>query len=73
MERKRRQSTKLVGVFFLALVLFNYPIMSLFNTGLSVMGVPLFYICLFMGWTLIILFILLITETGNKLKKNSAR
>lgn len=70
MENKNRKSMQLVGVFFLALVFFNYPIMSLFNTGAFMMGVPLFYICLFTGWSVIILLILLTMETGWK-RKNS--
>jgi len=73
METKNRKSMQLVGVFFLALVFFNYPIMSLFNTGTLVMGVPLFYICLFTGWSVIILLILLTMETGWKRKNSDSR
>ena len=73
MDRKNRKGMQLVGVFFLALVFFNYPIMSLFNTDVSVFGVPLFYVYLFTGWSLIIILILLIMETGRKGKKSEPR
>ncbi len=68
MNRKTRKSMQLVGVFFLGCVLFNYPIMTLFNIEAFIMGLPLFYVCLFTGWAVIILLILLITETRRKQK-----
>ncbi len=64
---------KLVGVFFLGCVFFNYPIMSLFNSDAFVMGLPLFYVCLFSGWAVIIFFILIIMETGRKKNHSDSR
>lgn len=69
MERKNRKSMQLVGVFFLGCVLFNYPIITLFDIDARVMGMPLFYLCLFASWAAIIFFILLITETGTTRNK----
>lgn len=73
MNRKERKSMQLVGVFFLGSVLFNYPILTLFNIDVFVMGLPLFYICLFAGWALLIVLILLITETGRQQKNTDSR
>ena len=73
MNSKNRKVMKLVGVFFLGCVFFNYPIMSLFNIDAFVMGVPLFYVCLFSGWAIIIFFILVITETGRKQNNSDLR
>ena len=70
MNSKNRKSMQLVGVFFLGFVLFNYPILTLFNIDTFIMGLPLFYLYLFAGWAVLILLILLITETGRK-QKNS--
>jgi len=68
MNSKNRKSMQLVGVFFLGCVLFNYPIMTLFNIDAFILGLPLFYVSLFTGWAVIILLILLITETRRKRK-----
>jgi len=73
MDSKNRKSMQLVGVFFLGCVLFNYPILQLFNIDALVMGLPLFYIYLFAGWAVLIILILLITETGRKQKKTNSR
>ena len=40
----------LVAAFMLGAVLFNYPILSLFNTGASVFGIPLLYVFIFVAW-----------------------
>lgn len=73
MNSRNRKVMKLVGVFFLGSVFFNYPIMSLFNIDTSVMGFPLFYVCLFSGWAVIIFLILMIMETGRKQKNSDSR
>ena len=73
MTNKSRKVMKLVGVFFLGCVFFNYPIMSLFNINVFLMGLPLFYVCLFSGWAVIILFILIITETGRQQNHSDSR
>jgi len=73
MDSKNRKSMQLVGVFFLGCVLFNYPILTLFNIDVFVLGLPLFYICLFVGWAVLIVLILLITETGKKSRNENAR
>ena len=73
MNSKNRKVMKLVGVFFLGCVFFNYPILSLFNIDAFVMELPLFYVCLFSGWAIIIFFILVITETGRKQNNSDPR
>lgn len=40
----------LVAAFMLGAVLFNYPVLSLFNTEASVFGVPLLYVFVFLAW-----------------------
>ena len=73
MESKNRKSMQLVGVFFLGCVLFNYPILTLFNIEVFVMGLPLFYLSLFAVWAVLIALILLITKTGRKQKNTDSR
>jgi hypothetical protein len=73
MNSKSRKSMQLVGVFFLACIFFNYPIITLFSIDKFVMGLPLFYVCLFSAWALIIALIGLITETGQRRDSSDSR
>ncbi len=41
---------KLVATFLLGAVLFNYPILSLFNRAAAVLGIPLVYAYIFLAW-----------------------
>ena len=44
----------LVAVFLLGGVLFNYPILSLFNKAASVFGIPVLYVYIFVAWACVI-------------------
>ena len=52
--RHRRKGERLVALALLGFLLFNYPLLSLFSTGGSVVGVPLLYAYLFVSWGLLI-------------------
>ena len=41
---------KLVAAFLLGAVLFNYPILSLFNRAASAFGIPILYVYIFLAW-----------------------
>lgn len=43
-------SQKLVAAFLLGAVLFNYPILSLFNRAASAFGIPVLYVYIFLAW-----------------------
>jgi hypothetical protein len=45
---------RLVAVFLLGCVLFNYPLLSLFNTPGEILNFPLLYIYIFGAWALLI-------------------
>jgi NhaP-type Na+/H+ and K+/H+ antiporter len=45
---------RLVAIFILGGVLFNYPILSLFNKTASVFGIPLLYVYIFLAWGFLI-------------------
>ena len=44
----------LVAVFMLGVALFNYPLLSLFNTRAIVFGIPLLYVFIFVAWGCVI-------------------
>jgi hypothetical protein len=41
---------KLAAIFLLGVVLFNYPILSLFNKATSAFGIPVVYVYIFVAW-----------------------
>ena len=45
---------RLVALFLLGVVLFNYPILALFNPPQTVAGIPLLYFHLFTSWAVLI-------------------
>lgn len=57
------KSGRLVAMFLVGLLLFNYPILSLFNVDRTVMGIPLLFLYIFLVWFLLIGLIAVITDT----------
>ena len=55
MAKKTRRSAQLAGLFLLGCLLFNDPLIVLFNVRTMVAGVPLLYAYLFAAWGLLIL------------------
>jgi len=49
-----RRRDRLIGLFLLALVLLNPPLLMLFGGGDTVFGLPLLYVYIFAAWLLII-------------------
>ncbi|MDQ1538890.1 MAG: hypothetical protein QOE58_3283 [Actinomycetota bacterium] len=48
------RSTRMIAVGTLALLLFGFPIMTLFDVKLRVFGVPLLWAYLFVSWGAVI-------------------
>jgi hypothetical protein len=53
MDDKARES-RFIALCMLGLVLFNFPVLALFNVDATVLGVPLLYAYLFAAWALLI-------------------
>ena len=49
-----RRRDRLIGLFLLALVVLNPPLLMLFGGGDTVFGLPLLYLYIFVAWLLII-------------------
>jgi hypothetical protein len=54
-----RKSERLVALALLGLLLFDYPLLSLFSTEGRVLGIPMLYAYLFAAWTTVIALIAL--------------
>ena len=60
------KSRRLAIVFMLGVILFNYPVLSLFNVPRFLFGIPLLYLYLFGTWVLLILLTVTISITNIK-------
>jgi len=56
---------RFVALCFLGLLLFNYPILALFNATGTVFGVPLLYAYIFVAWAALIAMMALVAESGH--------
>ena len=54
MEREELKGQRLIALFIFGCLLFNYPVLSLFNVPADVFGVPVLYAFIFAAWTLLI-------------------
>ena len=52
-----------MALFLLGCLLFFYPLLSLFNTARTVLGVPMLYAYLFAAWAALIVLMALVTES----------
>ena len=57
---------RLVALFVLGCLLFSYPLLSLFNTGGTLWGIPLLYIYLFSAWGVLIALMVLVVEKSSR-------
>jgi hypothetical protein len=62
MPKSRRRGQRLVGLFLLGCLFFNYPLLALFNVRATFLGVPLLYAYLFAAWALLIVLVAAIME-----------
>ena len=54
MTRSSRVGQRLAALFLLGCLLFNYPLLAIFNVRATVLGIPLLYAYLFCAWALLI-------------------
>ncbi len=62
MAHRAVRAQQLVALFVLGWLLFSYPLLSLFNIGGVVAGVPVLYAYLFGVWIALIVALILIVE-----------
>lgn len=54
---------RLIALFLLGLILFNYPLLSLFDLPQMVLGYPLLYGYIFCVWVLLIVLVIMIVSS----------
>ncbi|MCC6609998.1 MAG: hypothetical protein IT515_10055 [Burkholderiales bacterium] len=50
MSNRKRTSQRFVALCMLGVLLFNYPILALFNVPGTLFGVPVLYAYMFIAW-----------------------
>jgi hypothetical protein len=56
---------RFVALCMLGMLLFNYPILTLFNVPGALLGVPALYAYLFIAWAALIALMALLAESGG--------
>jgi hypothetical protein len=62
MIRPSVKGQRLVALFLLGLLLFNYPLLDLFAGPTQVLGIPLLYVYVFAVWALLLALMALVVE-----------
>ncbi len=63
------KQSKLIGLFILALVLFNFPLLGIFTRSSFIGGIPSVFVYLFVAWLAIILIMRQNIESRSKKDK----
>ena len=59
---EEKKSQRFVALCMLGMVLFNFPVLALFNVGGTLLGVPVLYAYIFMAWAALIALMALVAE-----------
>ena len=57
------KTARFVALCMLGVVLFNFPVLALFNVGGTLFGVPVLYVYVFAAWAALIALMALVAET----------
>ena len=54
MQEPESRAQRMIALCMLGFVLFNFPVLALFNVAETVFGVPVLYVYIFAAWTALI-------------------
>lgn len=63
MNKQNIKSQRLAALFMLGCLLFNYPLLALFNRPTVLGGIPVLYLYIFAAWALLIALLAMVVET----------
>ena len=63
MDNFKFKAQRLVALCMLGILLFNYPLLALFNVAATVFGIPVLYAYIFTAWTLLTACMAYVVET----------
>jgi len=62
MNKPNVKGQRLIALFILGNLLFNYPMLALFNRPDTVLGIPVLYLYVFGAWATLIVLLVCIVE-----------
>ena len=62
MQRDETRTQRFVALFIFGCLLFNYPVLSLFNAAADAFGIPLLYAYIFVAWGILVALLALTAE-----------
>lgn len=62
MRESNVRGQRLVALFLLGLLLFNYPLLAVFNVPGTLLGIPVLYAYFFLAWAVLIALMALVIE-----------
>ena len=65
MDESKKRAPRLIALCMLGCLLFNYPILALFNVPGAILGIPVLYAYVFTAWALLIALMALAVERGD--------
>jgi len=65
MTRSTFTTQRLIAVFLFGLLLFNYPVLALFNRAADTFGIPVLYVYLFGAWAVLIALLARVIERSR--------
>ena len=65
MANRAIHAQRLVALFVLGWLLFSYPLLSIFDTGGTVAGIPVLYAWLFGVWAALIALLIVVVERSG--------
>ena len=71
MTPENKKYKRLIALFLFGMVLLNYPILSLLNINIFILGYPLLFIYIFGTWGLLIFLAALATSRLKPYSENS--
>jgi hypothetical protein len=66
MDKVDVKAQRLVALCMLGILLFNYPILALFNVAATVFGIPVLYAYIFTAWSLLIACMAYVVESKDQ-------
>jgi len=64
MERFDVRRQRLVALCLLGALLFNYPLLAIFNVQETIAGIPVLYAYFFVAWAALIALVAIVIERG---------
>jgi hypothetical protein len=65
MSHLEAKGQRLIALCVLGLLLFNYPLLALFNVSGALFGVPVLYAYIFIAWIILVGLMALVAESGE--------